>query len=607
MFISEETVNRVRDASDIVEVVSEFIPALKRAGKDYKALCPFHQEKSPSFMVSPAKGIFHCFGCGVGGDAFKFVMEMEHCSYPEAIRKLAEKKGIPILEGGASFGVSPNLQKKKRLLDILKRASQFYHKTLLDSKEALEALNYLLQKRGLRSETIEKFELGWAPQGGHALLDVALKSGISELELEEGGLAKRYQDSQKWVDHFRGRILFPIFDNKGQVIGFGGRILESTKFREGEAPPKYINSPETVVFQKGKNLYGYYQGARDLRSNNRAVIVEGYMDVIGCHQAGVGEAVAPLGTALTSDQCLLLKRSVENITLLFDSDAAGNQATSRGAELLLEYGFMPIVAQLPKDIDSDEYLQTHSVEEFKNLLQNSKTIFDFRCNLVLSLNSTLPPLLAKSMAAKAVLPLLLKVEDLILRSQMIQFVAGKLGLKEEAIHSELKKLQTGERRNINSPSKAVENKIIPQHELLSLEEELLASAVRNIECRKLLLKDLKCEDFSTHEPAFDCFKKLSEIELEQNIGSILSGLSESSAQWLRNALFRQIEHSEPEKIFASLLERMQGRVKLMEMGSLEQEIIMESNRGGKISSDKNSRYQQLTRDLKGTILKKIKE
>ena len=600
MFIAQETIERVRDSLDIVEVVSEFLPSLKRAGKDYKGLCPFHQEKTPSFMVSPAKGIFHCFGCGVGGDAIKFAMEMEHLTYPEAIRKFAEKKGIPVIEsGGSSVAVSANFEKKKRLLDILKRAANFYHKTLLDSGEGKEACQYLLDERGLSKETIEKFELGWAPFSGQSLLKVALKSGISELELEEGGLAKKYSDSQKWVDHFRGRIIFPIFDTKGQVIGFGGRILEEKKSRTGEVPPKYINSPETSLFQKGKNLYGLYQGARDLRAQNRAVVVEGYMDVIGCHQAGLREAVAPLGTALTTDQCQILKRCVENIILLFDADAAGNLAAFRGAELLLEYGFMPLVAQLPQNVDSDEYLQKHSLEEFKNLLGQGRTIFDFKTELIFNSNRALPLALARSMTAKAVLPLLLKLDDQILRSEMIRLVSRKLGLKEEALLSEVNKAPWASKgKGTNNQETA--KKAPP--ELLSLEEEILTLAVRYLDCRNLLLKELKSENFSA--VAAECFNKLSEMATEVRSAAILNSLTEAAADWLRNALFKQMEYGEPLTIFKLLLDRMREKVKELELERIEQELVTELNRGGKISSNQTSRYQQLARDLKGTLVKK---
>lgn len=613
MMISEETIAKVREANDILEVVSESVPNLKRAGKDYKGLCPFHQEKTPSFFVSPSKGIFHCFGgCGKGGDVFKFVMEMEHCTYPEAIRKLAERKSIPVESGVSSAAFAQQVSRKKKLLELLERSKKFYHAKLTESEEGREALRYLTGKRQLKAETIERFQVGWAPAGGQALIKTALKAGYSESDLMSAGLVTRLS-SGKYVDWFRGRVVFPIFDLKGQVLGFGGRILElESQKRQGDPPPKYLNSPETETFQKGKNLYGLYHGSKAIRQENEAVVMEGYMDAIASHQAGVENAVAPLGTSLTADQCQVLKRYAEKVTLLFDSDAAGEAAALRGAELLLEFDYLPMVAQIPGDKDADEFLHHHSAEEYKNVLRSSISFVEFKIQSMMKRNFQSPSIVNKIVATQSVIPLLLKVKNEIVRSEMIRVTAKKLDISESSLHLELKKAkEKTQKRGTGFGKKAAASgqksepaTVHPESYRLKAEEELLCLTLLHPQLRSKLETASSATKIFLDSRLDACYQTMRQNPECVQIGDFLSRLDDGSAQWLRPRLMRyQSESEDFSKIFESILARIEAKNIEEERKTLERQIVDRVNKGESASNSELSRYHYLTQTLKGTEAK----
>lgn len=512
MLISQETLTRVRDSADIVEVIGEYVPNLKKAGKDFKGLCPFHQERTPSFMVSPSKGIFHCFGCNQGGDVIKFVMEMDRCTYPEAIQKLADKKGIQVqFTGQSNPEFSKERERRKKLLAILKRAAQFYHRKLMDSADAEPARKYLMEKRKLTAETIEKFQIGWASgMGANSLIAAAKSSGVTEQDLKDAGLAVRSQSSGRVVECFRSRIMFPIFDLKGDIVAFGGRILETGAGRvppKGDfVPPKYINSPESEVYHKSRNLFGFYQGAKAIRDSEEVIVVEGYMDVIGCHQAGVENVVAPLGTALTEEQGQILRRYVKEVILLFDADAAGERAAQRGAEVLLEQGFFPTVANLPSGKDSDEFLLTHSKDEFLNMIKRRISFVEFKLDVLSAQNQDAPVFVKKAMLIQAVLPLIAKVENEVLKREMLKLVSHRLKVSEESLYNEFKKVKpAAARKSYSAPEKGPrsERPAVPGEKplilggqkknrtLLGAEEELLCLALLNADVRARIISVLQ--------------------------------------------------------------------------------------------------------------------
>src|SRR5882724_1537182 len=335
--IPEVTIARVRESANLVDIVREHVPTLKKRGRNYLARCPFHQEKTPSFNVNPEMGVFKCFGCGTGGDVFKFVMLTEGLTYPEAIRKIAGRVGIAI-EEEKSEALTEDAKQKQVLYGLLEDAARFYHRHLMESHEADAARAYLA-KRGLTEATLVNFAIGFAPASGTALRDAASKKGWSLEVLEKAGLVRR-KDGGRIHDAFWNRIMFPIWDNQGRMVAFGGRAM-------GDAMPKYINSSETPVYSKSRHLYGLFQGLATLRKERRVVILEGYMDVVTCHQFGLDCTAATLGTALTEDHVRILRRYADHVTLLFDPDAAGAQASIRGGELLVADGFTVDVVTLP--------------------------------------------------------------------------------------------------------------------------------------------------------------------------------------------------------------------------------------------------------------------
>ena len=349
--------DEIKSKLDIIDLISEYIQ-LKPAGANFKACCPFHQEKSPSFMVSRPKQIWHCFGCAAGGDIFGFVMKMEGMEFPEALRLLAEKAGVEL----PAFSNELSSSARNRILDILKLAARFYHKTLIESSQAQTARDYL-QKRGLTTATIEEWQVGFIPDAWDALTGFLLKKGFGINDLLASGLTIQKAGGGNY-DRFRGRIMFPLSDVHGNAVGFTGRLLDETKENAGG---KYVNTPQTEVYDKSKVLFGLNIAKQDIKRNDRAIIVEGQMDVIACHQAGQMNVVASSGTALTLEQIKLLKRFTNNLYLAFDSDAAGQNAAERGISLALEEGMQIRVITLPPEAgkDPDECLKKNPDIWFK--------------------------------------------------------------------------------------------------------------------------------------------------------------------------------------------------------------------------------------------------
>jgi DNA primase len=429
----------------------------------------------------------------------------------------------------------------------------------MESDDASAARSYLYNERGLTAETLKRFQIGWAPSGGRALLGNALKAGITEADLARTGLITRSQRDGSWRDFFWGRILFPILDVKGQTIAFGGRVLDSAVRPGANPPPKYLNSGDTEVFQKGKNLYGFYHGARAIRDRKSVVVLEGYMDVIGCHQAGYEAAVAPLGTAMTSDQCHLLKRYVDQVTLLFDADRAGDSAAQRGSELLLEYGFLPLIARLPEKQDADEYLEEHSVQEFEKLLQSGVSFIEFKLNILWAQNPGAPEEIKKGVVSKELMPLVGKIEDPIVRKEMRKLVADRLGVSEEDLDAVLSRsrktptlgaaaraAKTAAEEKPSASKKSVRQRI---------EEELLCLAIRHPEFRQdLFLADEQSPLFSDPK-CLEAFKALKLHPELLQAGELLNLLQEETVPWLSALLIRQVE-SKPQEVFDGLMQRL---------------------------------------------------
>lgn len=364
----EELVEEVRSHNDIVDVVSDYVK-LERKGKDYFGLCPFHKEKTPSFSVVPAKGIYYCFGCGKGGNVFQFIMNAENLPYVEALKLLADRARISLPESDSEED-REKAKTKQSILSINVEAARFFHNQLSKggNKKAVEYLD----GRKILPGTIKKFGIGYSPESWDALLNHLKDLGNSENLLLKSGLILPKKDGG-YYDRFRGRIIFPIFDIRGNVIGFGGRVLDGSM-------PKYLNSPDTPVYSKGRHLYGmnFAKNSKD----GRIIIVEGYMDAVSLHQNGIGYAVASLGTALTETQGRLLKKYAEEIVICFDADTAGQAATMRSLELLSDLGCNVKVLRIPDGKDPDEFLKKNGADEFLRLVERSIPLIDYKLHML---------------------------------------------------------------------------------------------------------------------------------------------------------------------------------------------------------------------------------
>ncbi|WP_159446291.1 DNA primase [Desulfonispora thiosulfatigenes] len=429
-YIPQEIIDEITARADIVEVIKEFIP-LKKEGRNFKGLCPFHHEKTPSFTVSAEKQIFHCFGCGVGGNVYSFLMKMDNISFPESIKRLGEKTGVAIPETEISASEKNKITKRERLFKINDLTSRFYHKILVDSKQGKLAREYL-QKRGINLETINKFKIGYAIDSWDSLLKFMMKKDIKPQELLDLGLISPRKSGNGYYDRFRGRLIFPIWDSRGGVVAFGARIL-------GQGEPKYLNSPDTPLFNKSYHLYGINLAKNNIRDKDMALIVEGYMDVIACYQHGVKNAVASLGTAFTKYQANLLMRYSYNLGICYDADAAGSKASLRGLDVLSDLGCNVSVINLPKGLDPDEYLQKEGKDGLELLIKDGQSLIEYKLTHSME-NNEIIAIQGKLKVIEDLAEDLLKMKSFVLRQGAIDLISKKLGLPSETIISELKKI-----------------------------------------------------------------------------------------------------------------------------------------------------------------------
>ena len=426
---SSPVIDLIREKLDIVDVIREYVPALRRAGRNYKAPCPFHQEKSPSFTVSPEKKIFYCFGCNEGGDVFTFVMKIEGLTFPEAARKLALKAGVEYGDDRSHVMTEAD-RDRLELKKMLAHAAAFYHKNLFSP--AGEKARLYLGERRLNKTTVERFELGWAPADGSAMIDELKARGWScDLAIKAGLVSER--EGGRVTDTFRGRIMFPIRNQAGETVAFGGRVLDPL------GQPKYLNSPETVLFSKRRTLYGLHEALPSIRKSGRLLLLEGYMDVIGAHQHGVDWAVAPLGTALTSEHASFIGRYAKDTVVMFDGDRAGIQASVRAAEIFMEAGLYVRLADLGCELDPDEFLNERGREQFDEKMAQAADPLEYRINLFFKNRKTPPTAQEKAQAIGLLLETVAKQPDEILKSEWVKGLASHFGVEEDSILRQLRK------------------------------------------------------------------------------------------------------------------------------------------------------------------------
>lgn len=429
--ISQDTVNKILDSAQIVDVVSDFV-SLKRRGANFIACCPFHNEKTPSFYVSPAKGIYKCFGCGKSGTAVGFVMEHENMTYVEALKYLARKYGIEVKEKEETPEEIAARQRSESLLLVLDYTEQFFQKSL-DTPEGKSIGYAYFRSRGLEDATIRKYGLGWAPKSGNALATEALSKGYKEEFLTTTGVCIKRHDGSL-CDKFYDRVIFPIHSVSGRVIGFGGRTLRSD-YKTANIG-KYVNSPQSEVYDKSSTLYGIYFAKSEIVRQNKCYLVEGYLDVLSMHQLGITNVVASSGTSLTIPQIRLIKKFTDNVTVMYDGDSAGIHAALRGIDLILKEGLNVRVVLIPDGDDPDSYSRKHSLEEVQSFLKSAeKDFIVFKTDLLLGQAGDDP--LSKAGLINDITDTLALVPDQIKRAVYVQMTSQKFGISEDAIYSRI--------------------------------------------------------------------------------------------------------------------------------------------------------------------------
>ena len=555
MQFNDAFIDQVRSSVSIVDLIGGYV-GLRKSGKDYAALCPFHQEKTPSFMVSEGKQIFKCFGCGVGGDIFSFVMLIENLGFPESIQYLAERHGIPIPQAS-----QPGAKDKQpaRLAKIMETAIQFFQQSLKEKKEALDYLS----DRQISEETIQQFGIGYAPPG-RRLLDRLKEQGISEEEAIACGLV-REDDSGRHYDKFRNRIMFPIRNLSGRAIAFGGRIL-------GDGVPKYLNSPDTVLYKKSQNLYPLSVTRDEIRRRDFAILVEGYFDCVVPFQFGVRSIVASLGTSLTEDQVKILGRYTRNVVVNFDPDSAGTAAAMRSLDLFLAEGFRVNVLQLPGGTDPDTFIRTEGRQVYLDRVKASQPYLEFALSQFIDSQRNPFGPKGKQEIVLQILPYLSKIPNQIERVEYVSRVAARLQLDENLILLEMRKMpsRTGSTPELKFPR--LLDQITPaENTLLTalLDEEWTSLVFQQLD--PILFEGLRTREI--FEKAFDLNQqeeKLDVIRLrnlvtDEDDRSLLESLALSSPNPpLSEELIRSSVLALRKKQYQRLSHQIQEKIKVAE-------------------------------------------
>lgn len=519
MRISDDVIEKIKSETDIVDIISESV-SLKRSGRNYIGLCPFHNDKSPSFSVSQDKQIYKCFSCGEAGNVITFVMKQKNMNFVEALKYLADRVNIPLDIGR---GESSQIVKKKELLyKVNNEAGRYFFSNLLNDNNSKE---YFL-RRGISEQTIRRFGLGYAKDGFTNLLYYLRGKGYSQETLYEAGLVLKNEKRNTYYDRFRNRVMFPVFDIKGRVIGFGGRVLDDSK-------PKYLNSPETIVFHKGTNLYGLNYAIKNKIVDRYFIIVEGYMDCISLHQYGITNAVASLGTALTVNQARMLKRYADKVIISYDADFAGQTATLRGLDILRDAGFEVRVLNIPEGKDPDEFLRLNGREAFLKLIDNAVTLIDYRLKKAAE-NINFRDEQSLIQYGRKVSKILAEL-DPIEKDVYIKKISETTGLKEQGLYDLISAEKVKkEEHNVNNLEE-VRTKLYVEPAYLKSEKSLL-KLMLNKEFYEYIISEISESDFNleAHSKIFSLIKEGN----EQNVSDLLSYVESrcddvsSSKEWV---------------------------------------------------------------------------
>ena len=524
MYLADSFIDTVRGSVSIVRLISEYV-SLKKRGKNHLALCPFHTEKTPSFNVNEEKQIFHCFGCSTGGDLFKFVSLIEHLSFPEAVRFVAQRYGIPLPAGAGARPAADD--GKSPLLETLAAAGRYYHKILLEEAEGRGGLEYL-RRRGVADETIARFELGYAPAGGDRLFRHLRSQGFAPEMIAGAGMARKSDYDSGHYDYFRGRVIFPIRDLGGKVIAFGGRTL-------GDNGPKYLNSPETLVYNKGRHLFGLHAAKEAFRASHFAILVEGYMDFIVPYQYGIRNVVASLGTGLTEQQVKLLGRYTRNIVVNYDPDTAGMNAAKRSLEIFLSEGFKVNVLLLPEGQDPDTYVQAVGAEVYAAALRNSLPYLEFIAETAFRSERDLQSARGKINVMNAVLPYLAKVGNRVERAAYASKIAQRIGLQDDVLLAEVKKAVEAQRAKIEP------ERVPTRPEVKPAEAKLLRTLLENAALCHTLWSQVREEDLYglRTERIFRALLELYRGQEEINYSNLTRHLGEDDLKLLMKVYFQE--------------------------------------------------------------------
>lgn len=557
--IPEDIIAQVIERNDIVEVISSYMP-LKSAGKNFKANCPFHHEKTPSFVVTPSKQIYHCFGCGEGGNVISFVMKQDRMEFPEAVRYLAQKVGLAVPEVTSA---SPQAShERQQLFDINMLAVEYFHTRLLadPSASAQEARQYL-QQRGLTIETVKKFRCGYALNQWDGLIKHLRQKGISLAQMDKAGLIVARDSGQGYYDRFRHRVIFPIFDIRGRAVAFGARALD-------DSPAKYINSPETAVYTKGCHLFGFNRAKDAVSQEDCVVIVEGYLDCLIPYQAGLENVIAVQGTALTIEQMRLIRRYTHNVVMLFDADKAGQAAMLRSFDGLIEEGLNVTVAHLEEGQDPDSFVRVQGVDALRKLLMKAQTIFDYKLS-VLCTQFDRTSIEGRAAISDAMLSTIKRYDNAVVRSGYVKCLADQLGVTEHILLQEMKRPRRTDVRKSFS-DKPVELKSVISAATRRVELNILKLLVEELSLREMIKKELALEDLQ--DPVIRHLVQKIYASMDEDVGITAA------------TLMQQIVEEESKKLLAWLV--TQEYMLVGDKNKIRQDCI------GRIIKDRTKKWRQ---------------
>jgi len=555
--LSDEIIEQIREQNDIVELISEYVP-LKKQGKNFAGLCPFHEEKKPSFSVSPQRQIFHCFGCGMGGNIFKFLMEYQKMSFLDAVRFLADRAHItlPARSPGGDTSQYEALYQANHL------AAAHYYQQLEENTDAEKARRYL-DERGFTAAIVERFRLGYAPPGWDGLINRARRRGITPETLYRAGLVLKRDFGEGYYDRFRGRLIFPITNLSGKFIGFGGRVLEETD------EVKYINSPETPIYQKSRVLYGLHQASSAIRQAGRAVIVEGYTDLLSLVQAGVDNVVASLGTALTHPQARLLSRYAREAILLYDADSAGVAAAERGADTLLSAGLSVRVLSLPAGMDPDQAVREKGADYILGALNRAEPLLDFKLSYLMERQDS-TSISGQAEVIEALGRTVANVTDPIKRGLYVREIAERLKIKEELVMLAIDRAATPKRRKKKAPV-SVGELVTEGAELL--ERKILALLLQNPDMISNWQKKIMMEDFAHPDHRRIAERLLTpDRSLPKTPADLLNALSDMNLDSLISELCFLEEEGESDSLLPDYTRKLKIKRLLREERTLREKL-----------------------------------